>query len=508
MIKSLPLFIVLIAIVLFSCNTGTSSNSSDSTTEDSTTVSPGTGSGTVVNDTTAYEKPDYDQLASNISDLESKVSSASSGTVIALKNGTYSNIDLNISKDGVIILAETSGSVFIEGVSTVEISGDDITFEGFTFQNGYPISTSGAIIVSGSYNRITNCKIESFNDSDHDVTYKWVSLKSGTTYNEVDHCTFTGKRTEGSLLTIWRDEDESSDASANANYHHIYRNLFEDYQYVEADDLGSSDTPDDPNNNGWETMRVGTSDYSQSSSYTTVEYNYFYECDGEIEIISNKSGHNTYQYNTFENSAGLLTLRHGNSCTVGSNYFLIDDTSGGGIRIIDKDHTITNNYIEGANSDSSHRGGITVSSHDDNESGEDSPKVSGYWEVKDITISNNTIINSQQSFNYGASEKDNAPTSATISNNLVRNDLDENTTSEVIRVCDNDDESLNIVSPTYSNNYYYGSSLGLSPTPSGINFTSVSLTQNENGQYIADSLTVGASELVKLNSSSDVGCDF
>jgi len=34
-------------------------------------------------------------------------------------------------------------------------------------------------------------------------------------------------------------------------------------------------------------------------SFTTVEQNYFYRCDGEHEVISNKSCRNLYRGNTF-----------------------------------------------------------------------------------------------------------------------------------------------------------------------------------------------------------------
>lgn len=444
-------------------------------------------------DTTTYDKPtDYDVVATSISDLKSQLASASSGDVIALADGTYSNVELDIDTDGVIVVAETSGSVFIEGTSTIYLDGDNIIFEGFTFQNGQPANAKGAIIIRGSHNRVTNCKIDSFNDNDLENNYKWISLDNDATFGEVDHCTFTGKNTEGTLLVVWRDNESRQD-------HKIYRNIFSDYQYNAAEDIGDD-------NNGWETIRIGTSTYSQSSSYTTVEYNYFHDLNGEIEIISNKSGHNIYRHNTFESSTGLLTLRHGNNCTVDSNYFLIDDTQGGGIRVIDKGHTITNNYIEGAKSTSNSRGAIALSSH------EDDPKVSGYWEVSDVQVANNTIINSKQSLHYGSSAKDNAPTSATIENNLIRNNIGGDGDYEYIRVTDNSvGETLNVVSPTYLNNYFYGSSdLGLPETPDGINLSDVTLRQSASGQYIAEdeTLSVGAPELVKLDFNSSVGANF
>lgn len=418
-----------------------------------------------------YDKPSsYDEVATSISDLKTKISNASSGDVIALQDGIYSDVDLDISKDGVIVVAETSGQVFIEGQSTVELSGDDIIFEGFVFQNGYPRDSKGAIIISGSDNRVTNCKIDHFDISGND--YKWVSFDNDAKRGEVDHCHFTGKETEGALLVVWRDD-------TTEQHHHIYRNIFSDHQYKESNDINGD-------NNGWEAIRIGTSNQSQSDSSTIVEANYFYDNNGEIEIISNKSGNNIYRYNTFESSSGLLTLRHGTNCTVDSNYFLIDNTSGGGIRVIDSGHTITNNYIEGAQSTSNSRGGIALSSSQDN------PELSGYWEVEDVTVANNTIIDSKQSLHYGSSAKDNPPASADITNNLIK------TNQDFVRVTD----GLNITNPYYADNYFWGGgSLGFSPVPDGINFSEVELTVNGNGQHYAtdDSLDLGAPRIVKLS---------
>ena len=76
--------------------------------------------------------------------------------------------------------------------------------------------------------------------------------------------------------------------------------------------------------------------------------NYFEHCNGETEIISNKSGENIFQYNTFFESEGTLTLRHGNRATVRGNFFFGNDKPNtGGVRIIGEDHKVYNNYFDG-----------------------------------------------------------------------------------------------------------------------------------------------------------------
>jgi len=58
------------------------------------------------------------------------------------------------------------------------------------------------------------------------------------------------------------------------------------------------------------------------NSRAVVESNLFDRCDGELEIISSKSCENVYRHNTFLDCAGMLTLRHGNRCTVEGNFFI------------------------------------------------------------------------------------------------------------------------------------------------------------------------------------------
>ncbi|MDC6636593.1 hypothetical protein OEZ81_27000, partial [Leclercia adecarboxylata] len=69
-------------------------------------------------------------------------------------------------------------------------------------------------------------------------------------------------------------------------------------------------------------MRIGTSHDSQSDSRTVVENNWFEQCDGEVEIVSNKSGGNIYRGNVFQDSRGSLVLRHGHGNRVERNVFL------------------------------------------------------------------------------------------------------------------------------------------------------------------------------------------
>ena len=98
--------------------------------------------------------------------------------------------------------------------------------------------------------------------------------------------------------------------------------------------------------NGFETIRIGTSHTSHKEAHCLVYQNLFEQCDGEMEIVSNKSGANRYLANTFFESRGCLTLRHGRNCLVSHNLFLgngVEET--GGVRVMDSGHRIIANQF-------------------------------------------------------------------------------------------------------------------------------------------------------------------
>ena len=105
------------------------------------------------------------------------------------------------------------------------------------------------------------------------------------------------------------------------------------------------------NGNGFETIRFGNSKTSLSQSYSIIENNIFENCNGEIEIISNKCGGNIYYKNTFKTSYGSLTLRHGNKVLVVQNKFLQNKLlNGGGVRVASgSGHIIYNNLFKNTN---------------------------------------------------------------------------------------------------------------------------------------------------------------
>ena len=147
----------------------------------------------------------------------------------------------------------------------------------------------------------------------------------------VVYCTISiskGKSNQGPTIMVSLKGNEQIN-----NYHQIINNHFEPR----------------PRKGGphGETIQIGDSGTSMAPCFTTVANNLFERCDGEVEVISNKSNNNEYRNNIFYKSEGSLVLRHGNYCTIDGNFFIGDDNSEfmGGIRVINSGHWITNNYF-------------------------------------------------------------------------------------------------------------------------------------------------------------------
>lgn len=367
-------------------------------------------------------------FVSDVDEFNSAVNQASPGSTIVLKNGTWENAELEFSADGVegdsiTLTAETPGEVILTGTSRLEIAGDYLIVKNLDFNGGH---TDGDAVISfrrsssdvANHSRVTNCRILEYNPDSDATEYKWVSLYGE--YNRVDHCHFEGKRHEGALLVVW--------LSGSANHHRVDHNYFADIP-----ELGR---------NGGETIRIGTSDNSMTESRTIVEYNLFEACDGEIEIISNKSGFNIYRYNTFRDNEGTLTLRHGNDCEVYGNFFFGGDKRSGGVRIIGERHKVYNNYFEGLKGDG-FRAALSITN-----GVPDSP-LNRYFQVKNAEVVHNTIVSCKEPFAFGEGKSDELslpPTDCIISNNVV----DKTTGSKAFTLTDNP------INFTYSSNYVNG----------------------------------------------------
>ena len=367
----------------------------------------------------------YGQLVSTNSELNAAISNASAGTIITLADKTWTDVQISINKTGtagnpITIKAQTPGNVFFEGRSNISLGGSYIIFEGVVFQNASGLITNGDKIEpiiefrDTSNNDCVNCivrniKIDSYNGTSNQETlkFKWIVIYGE--YNEVSYSSFIGKKGVGSIIN---DNHNNS----TPDYSKIHHNYFADRVPVNNNINGLNDQ---------DAIRIGVSTTSLSDSFTEVYDNFFNNWSGEVEIISNKCGSNKYYNNTFRNFQGTLTLRHGNNTEVFGNYFFANNNSfSGGIRVTGEDHKIYNNYIEGVNhrkpsgSGSGATGGINVSN------GKPGSALNEYFQVKNVQIVNNTLVNCDLAIRVGTKVKSDltlAPENLVIANNIMLN---------------------------------------------------------------------------------------
>jgi len=371
---------------------------------------------------------------------------AAPGDHIVITDGVYKDFDGNFgSRNGtrsrnIFIRAETPGGVTLTGKSRIHISNSScITIRDFIFKDGfYAAGTSGAaILVSGdssSYVRITNILMDGYHSPVPEDDCRWVRVYGK--YNEVDNSTFINKRSRGVTVEICRSNTEPNFAKVHHNYFGFTKPVLDS---------------DGREMNGLETVRIGTSERSQDDASSVVEYNYFEECDGEIEIISNKSCKNIYRGNVFLNNNGTLTLRHGNFCIVEDNIFINTNKNGmGGVRVMDKGHVIRNNYFE--NLGQNRRSAISL------EYAVPNSPLNRYWPVTGTLIEKNSFINSRMAISTGptggiSSDQSIPPSGTRAAGNLIV------TNSDTLQITyrANSDPAI-----AFSNNLAYGSNLQLS----------------------------------------------
>lgn len=270
-------------------------------------------------------------------EYDKAVRAARPGDTIVLADGVWRDFRILFSGKGtadkpITLTAETKGGVILSGQSNLRLAGSHLVVSGLVFRDGH--SPTGDVIAfrrtTGDYatnSRVTEVVIDRYNKPDRRAQDNWVSIYG--VENRVDHSHFEGKTNAGVTLAVIRPKGES--AANRARIDHNY--------FGHRPPLGA---------NGGETIRIGTSDESLSDSNSLVERNIFERADGEVEIVSIKSGGNVLRENLVLQSQGAFVLRHGNGNLVERNVFLGKGVANsGGVRVINRDQTVRNNYMEG-----------------------------------------------------------------------------------------------------------------------------------------------------------------
>lgn len=356
-------------------------------------------------------------LVHSIQEFNTAVSEAKPGTNIVLANGVWQDAELLFEGEGSVskpikLSVEEKGKVTLEGQSYLQIAGSYLHVEGLVFKNGYTptnevISFRKNNKTLAYHSRLSECVIDNYSNPERHEQDSWVALYGKN--NRVDHNHFEGKGNRGVTLIVRLNSKESIE-----NNHTIEGNYFGPRQ-----NLGS---------NGGETLRVGTSHFSMEKSKTIVQGNYFDRCDGEHEIISNKCDQTTYKNNVFFESIGTLTMRHGDETWVEGNVFLGNrKRNTGGIRVINGQQTVKNNYGYGLTG-YRFRGALVVMN------GVPNSPLNRYFQVEDAVIENNVFVNSDHVQLCAGSddERSATPLNSTFKNNTFYLDKE----SELVTVYD------------------------------------------------------------------------
>lgn len=260
------------------------------------------------------------RVVADVAELNAVITQAQPGETLILRNGPW-NGAVNLAGKGapgrpIVVRAEAPGGVAFGGASTLDFAGEWLTLEGVKLE-GVKATRSLVVFQDGSRNcRLSNSAILNSNSGDNN----WIHVRLSTGHR-IDHCRFSGMDQPGMGIQFETSPTAPGD-------HRVDNCLFMDRA------RGSG--------NGFETVRIGYSHQQKNLARVTFDRNLFLRCNGENEIVSNKSTGNRILRNTFIDNSGELTCRHGNQARIEGNFFLRQDR---GVRIIGEDHVVVNNYF-------------------------------------------------------------------------------------------------------------------------------------------------------------------
>jgi len=274
-----------------------------------------------------------DVLLAGPAELSAALKSARPGDVLILKDGTWRDARIVITKGGeagrpVEIRAESPGGVTLGGKSSLTLDAAHVTVDGLLFQGG--AIDGGAVIQLNSHHGIVrNTAIIDYNPAAFATEYYWVFFNGND--NVVDRCYFKGKNNLQPLI---------GNAIEDSRRNSVTRSYFKNIPHVEKV-------------NGREIIRVWGSgkieERDTDGAYFTIEGNLFDHADGEgTETISLKSNHNVVKNNTVIATRGGINIRRGNFNRVTDNLVLGQGVEGAhGLRMSGRDNVVQRNFVSG-----------------------------------------------------------------------------------------------------------------------------------------------------------------
>ncbi len=388
------------------------------------TVNPvgGGGGGTLVypetfKDGSAYFTISEGNTVVNVSGtaaLVSALAAATPGQRIRLASGSYTGQTYNVSSR----------------------IGTSANGNGITIESAVPL---GAVFGAGTKWVINNSKHVKVIGLDipHDAEGDTLQIRGNSEYVAFSRCrvgpaTFTNKTIVGNYLYVGDDvkrfridHNTFRNKGSSGNVVRVYGN-FTTFQICQFGRIDHNlvDTVGDEVGNDKEVFRIGVSTMSRGQANINVERNVVVNAKAEPEVFSNKADNIQWRGNVILTCAGGMVLRHGRNCTQQSNYIIdrlgTTATAGlgsGGNRTYDSGHLIEDNYCDGLSGPGNFQYPFQLDSGD---AGGSSTNLSAHWNVIDVILRRNVVVNCTKSIaigdNYGT-----APTSCDVQDNDVIN---------------------------------------------------------------------------------------
>ena len=340
------------------------------------------------------------------------------GDEIILASGNYgaliANINSSISDDAtaqstpIRIYAETAGGVNVTAPSKIDLDGRGIILAGLNFTSTSGMIDNGSSSPTDIINLDTHSRYITLNNIkfDHcaegDDYGHWIQVRGFN--HTIEYCSFEGKD-EPNRNAIVAFKRNTSEAGITTPRNHVLR-------YCYFGPREASETA-----NGYEAIRIGDSSSQAYDMRVVIEHNVFYRAiwrtDGEkaneTEIISSKSKGSIIRNNTFLESFGQITLRHGDGATVEGNFIYgggfynngtielnAANSYQAGIRIIGQDHVVQNNYLINLQGDNL-RAALCLMAGDGNfDDGDGTYGGNTYEPAHNTLIANNTFIDCKE----------------------------------------------------------------------------------------------------------------
>lgn len=274
-----------------------------------------------------------DTLVKTPGELAEAIRQALPGDTITMADGTWNDVVIELSaytapEHPVTLRAQSPGKVVITGRSGLSLNRPNLIVEGLTFKDGQaPEGKDSVITFNSDHGRVTDTAVIDFNPPEPTTDYYWVFFRGA--HNRLDHTLLEGKNHHQPVV--------GNNGTGIEKYNRVDHCHVKDIKNVGM--------------NGMEALRIWG--YGQNGelgtdegAFFTVEYNLFEHADGDDEIISLKSNHNTVRRNTIIESYGGIVGRSGNFNTVTDNVVLGNHYPGSnGIRVSGDHHTVTGNLI-------------------------------------------------------------------------------------------------------------------------------------------------------------------